>query len=194
MTDSHLDVETVPSAETTVASSAASEAGPSRLTPQSDKQDNGTDTVENAPVIGFSSKYQGSMLSARLAEDETVGDLKAILFSMTDVPPESQKLLGMVKGKQPSDVTLLGTIPYAPAALRARPTAAKAETTTKDTAAEADQACKLTVQFTLLGTPEAGRFKDQAAPTSLSSDQVDANEDLDYLDLQFPGPHSFRHL
>ncbi|SAM83994.1 uncharacterized protein UBRO_06329 [Ustilago bromivora] len=183
MTDSHLDAGTVPSAETTVASSAASEAGPSRLTPQSDKQDDGTDTVENAPVIGFSIKYQGSMLSARLAEDETVGDLKAILFSMTDVPPESQKLLGMVKGKQPSDVTLLGTIPYAPAALRARPTAAKAETTTKDTAAEADQACKPTVQFTLLGTPEAGRFKDQAAPTSLSSDQVDANEDLDYLDL-----------
>ncbi len=41
----------------------------------------------------------------------------------------------------------------------------------------------MTVQFTLLGTPEAGRFKDQTAPTSLSGDQVDADQDLDYLEV-----------
>lgn len=134
------------------------------------------------PMVGFSIKYQGSWLSARLAEDETVADLRAILFSMTDVPPESQKLLGMVKGKQPSDDTELGSIPYAPAALRVRPIPTKAESTTTDTAAAADRACKITVQFTLLGTPEAGRFKDQAV-NALFNDQVDAAEDLNYLEL-----------
>lgn len=195
MTDSSQDAVAVPPSEAMGSpvppGAEAPEAGPSRLTPPADKEGKDTDEaaeapmdVPSAPMIGFSIKYQGSMLSARLPEDETVGDLKAILFSMTDVPPESQKLLGMVKCKQPSDDTPLGTIPYAPAALRARPAAAaKTETPTKDTAAAAEQVCKITVQFTLLGTPEAGRFKDQAAPTSLSGDQVDANEDLNYLDL-----------
>lgn len=133
-------------------------------------------------MVGFSIKYQGTFLSARLAEDETVADLKAILFSMTDVPPESQKLLGMVKGKQPSDDTLLATVPYAPAALRARPSRTKAQDVTIDTAAAADEACKLTVQFTLLGTPEAGRFKDQAINSLPSSDQGEAVQDHDYVE------------
>ncbi|CDU24885.1 uncharacterized protein SPSC_04718 [Sporisorium scitamineum] len=165
-------------------SQASAEAGPSRLTPPSDRKDGevGAD-VETAPMVGFSIKYQGTFLSARLAEDETVADLKAILYSMTDVPPESQKLLGLVKGKQPGDDAQLGTIPYAPAALRARPVPAKAEGVTTDTAADADQACKMTVQFTLLGTPEASRFKDQTIPSILSGDQVDTAQDLDYLEL-----------
>lgn len=30
-------------------------------------------------------------------------DLKAVLFSMTDVPPERQKILGLVKGRLPAD-------------------------------------------------------------------------------------------
>ncbi|SNX86235.1 uncharacterized protein MEPE_04944 [Melanopsichium pennsylvanicum] len=171
----------------TSAISVSLDAVPSRITPASEKPDDILDTavgnaseVKSTPMVGFSVKYQGSVLSVRLAEDETVADLKAILFSMTDVPPESQKLLGMVKGKQPSDDIQLGTIPYAPAALRARP-ATKSQVTTVDTAVAADQACKITVQFTLLGTPEAGRFKDQAA--SSLADQVDAVQDLDYLEL-----------
>lgn len=32
-----------------------------------------------------------------------VDDLKALLQSMTDVPPERQKILGLVKGKLPPD-------------------------------------------------------------------------------------------
>ncbi len=61
---------------------------------------------------------------------------------MTDVPPESQKLLGMVKGKQPSDDTLLGAIPYAPAALRARSAAVKSESATTDTAVQQTKPAK----------------------------------------------------
>lgn len=176
------------------AAPSSSEAGPSRLTPPSSSSE--TTEEENdaesdaeavptaAPMLGFSIKYQGTVLSVRLAEDETVADLKAILFSMTDVPPESQKLLGMVKGKQPSDETPLGTIPYAPAALRPRPVRTQAEASkTTDTAVDAEQACKLTVQVTLLGTPEAGRFRDQVAGGTLSSDGAETVQDLDYLGL-----------
>ncbi|CBQ68822.1 conserved hypothetical protein [Sporisorium reilianum SRZ2] len=162
----------------------SSEAGPSRLTPPSDQKQVEVDgDAAPAPMVGFSIKYQRTFLSARLAQDETVADLKAILYSMTDVPPESQKLLGLVKGKQPSDDTQLGTIPFAPAALRARRAPTKAEGVTTDTAAAADEACRITVQFTLLGTPEASRFKDQSSASMLSGDQADAAHDLNYLEL-----------
>lgn len=179
-------------AEAEEASPPSAEAGPSRLTPpltakgeNGDGSDGGPSEAAPVPMVGFSIKYQGSVLSARLAQDETIADLKAILFSMTDVPPESQKLLGMVKGKQPTDDTQLGSIPYAPAALRARPTATKDKISTTDTADDVGAAfsIKMTVQFTLLGTPEAGRFKDQTAPSTLSGDQVDADKDLNYLEL-----------
>ncbi|KAJ9474761.1 hypothetical protein PHBOTO_004656 [Pseudozyma hubeiensis] len=187
MSASSSESTDTPSSQASHASSASSEssleAGPSRLTPPSDRtnDDMGAD-ASAAPMVAFSIKYQRTFLSARLAEDETVADLKAILFSMTDVPPESQKLLGMVKGKQPSDETLLGTIPYAPAALRSRPAPTKAENITTDTAVDADKACKITVQFTLLGTPEASRFKDQIIHNVAATDQ-DAVQDLDYVDL-----------
>jgi ubiquitin-like domain-containing CTD phosphatase 1 len=34
---------------------------------------------------------------------QRIFDLKAALFSMTDVPPERQKILGLVKGKLPPE-------------------------------------------------------------------------------------------
>ncbi len=34
---------------------------------------------------------------------QRIFDLKAVLFSMTDVPPERQKILGLVKGRLPAD-------------------------------------------------------------------------------------------
>lgn len=140
--------------------------------------------------IGFSIKYSGSALSLRLSEDETVSDLKAVLFSMTDVPPESQKLLGLVKGRQPADETLLGQIPYAPAALRKRvqPTipvstsSLEISLTSVSSSGSAEAPCKIQVFFTLLGTPEADRFRDQTGSTLLAGDLSDANKDIDYLD------------
>jgi len=38
-----------------------------------------------------------------IAESDRVFDLKALLQSLTDVPPERQKILGLVKGKLPPD-------------------------------------------------------------------------------------------
>ncbi len=34
---------------------------------------------------------------------QRIFDLKVVLFSMTDIPPERQKILGLVKGKLPPD-------------------------------------------------------------------------------------------
>jgi ubiquitin-like domain-containing CTD phosphatase 1 len=36
-----------------------------------------------------------------------VGDLKALIFSQTTVPPERQKILSLVKGKLPDDEVAL---------------------------------------------------------------------------------------
>ena len=42
-----------------------------------------------------------------VAETDTVGDLKALVFSQTTVPPERQKIIGLAKGKlSDDDVTI----------------------------------------------------------------------------------------
>ncbi|KAI5119947.1 hypothetical protein M0805_002136 [Coniferiporia weirii] len=47
--------------------------------------------------------WGGKMFELDIAEFDRVDDLKSLLFSMTDVPPERQKILGLVKGKLPPD-------------------------------------------------------------------------------------------
>ena len=42
-----------------------------------------------------------------VAETDTVEDLKALIFSQTTVPVKRQKLLGLTKGKLPTDETIL---------------------------------------------------------------------------------------
>lgn len=42
-----------------------------------------------------------------MAETDTVGDLKALVFSQTTIPVERQKILNLCKGKLPEDDTVL---------------------------------------------------------------------------------------
>ena len=42
-----------------------------------------------------------------LAESDRVFDLKAAIYSLTSVPPERQKLIGLVKGKLPPEDALV---------------------------------------------------------------------------------------
>lgn len=42
-----------------------------------------------------------------VAETDTVGDLKALIFSQTTIPLERQKILNLSKGKLPEDETVL---------------------------------------------------------------------------------------
>jgi ubiquitin-like domain-containing CTD phosphatase 1 len=47
--------------------------------------------------------WAGKTFTLDIAESDRVFDLKAALQSLTDVPPERQKILGLVKGKLPPD-------------------------------------------------------------------------------------------
>ncbi|GAA5994881.1 uncharacterized protein JCM10292_004410 [Rhodotorula paludigena] len=47
--------------------------------------------------------FKGKKQVVRVLESDTVGDLKHLLWSLTSVPPERQKLVGLVKGRLPGD-------------------------------------------------------------------------------------------
>ncbi|GAA5864530.1 hypothetical protein JCM3774_005156 [Rhodotorula dairenensis] len=47
--------------------------------------------------------WRGSKQQVSVVESDTVGDLKAVLFSLTRVPPARQKIVGLTKGKLPGD-------------------------------------------------------------------------------------------
>lgn len=66
-----------------------------------------------------------------IAESDRVFDLKAALQSLTNVPPERQKIIGLVKGKLPADDVCVGDLKLAPGK-----------------------------KFTLIGTPQGDEIKD----------------------------------
>ena len=45
-----------------------------------------------------------------MAETDLILDLKHLIFSLTQVPPERQKILGLVKGKLPADDLLVASL------------------------------------------------------------------------------------
>ncbi|BGP12797.1 hypothetical protein JCM10213_008058 [Rhodosporidiobolus nylandii] len=47
--------------------------------------------------------WRGVKHTVAVVESDTVGDLKQMLWSLTSVPPERQKIVGLVKGKLPGD-------------------------------------------------------------------------------------------
>ncbi|KAG8812363.1 hypothetical protein FRC17_002059, partial [Serendipita sp. 399] len=47
--------------------------------------------------------HSGKEYTVDLADSDRVFDLKALLDKLTDVPPERQKIIGLVKGKLPPD-------------------------------------------------------------------------------------------
>ena len=53
--------------------------------------------------IQLSFTWASKTFTLDIAESDRVFDLKAALQSLTDVPPERQKILGLVKGKLPPD-------------------------------------------------------------------------------------------
>ncbi|KAL6301591.1 HAD IIID h [Sparassis latifolia] len=75
--------------------------------------------------------WSGKSLALDIAESDRVYDLKATLQSLTDVPPERQKILGLVKGKLPPDEERIGDLKLVSGK-----------------------------KFTLVGTPEGHEIKD----------------------------------
>lgn len=54
--------------------------------------------------------WRGQKLPVTVMHDDTVGDLKGLLFSLTTVPPARQKLVGLVKGALPGDEISVGSL------------------------------------------------------------------------------------
>ncbi|EPS99032.1 hypothetical protein FOMPIDRAFT_1061039 [Fomitopsis schrenkii] len=75
--------------------------------------------------------WSGKPFELNIAESDRVDDLKGLLQSLTDVPPERQKILGLVKGKLPPDDETIANLKL---------------TTGK--------------KFTLIGTPQGQEIKD----------------------------------
>ncbi|KAJ7572057.1 HAD subfamily IIID h [Mycena floridula] len=57
--------------------------------------------------VSLSFTWTGRTFSLQVADSDRVFDLKAMLQSLTNVPPARQKILGLVKGKLPSDGGLI---------------------------------------------------------------------------------------
>ncbi|EJD02204.1 HAD IIID h [Fomitiporia mediterranea MF3/22] len=59
----------------------------------------------SAPEVWIKLKFtwSGKSFDLNIADTDRVYDLKSLLFSMTNVPPDRQKILGLVKGKLPPE-------------------------------------------------------------------------------------------
>ncbi|GAA6013232.1 hypothetical protein JCM11491_006322 [Sporobolomyces phaffii] len=104
----------------------------------------GTTSTELASehVYSLVMKWRGTSYDLNIAQSDTVGDLKATLFSLTGVPPDRMKLVGLIKGKLPADeeeVVKLG--------LATSDGASGASSTTKRK------------EFMMIGTPEGQEHK-----------------------------------
>ncbi|GAA5835350.1 hypothetical protein JCM3766R1_004764 [Sporobolomyces carnicolor] len=109
-------------------------------------------------------KWRNVAYDISLVESDTVGDLKAILFSLTGVPPERMKLVGLIKGKLPGDdqeIVKLGLQP------RTSSVIADASAT-----APVNKAAKRK-EFMMIGTPEGQEHKAPVGPTSAPGDEPD---------------------
>ncbi|KAK0549093.1 hypothetical protein OC846_004204 [Tilletia horrida] len=124
-----------------------------------------TNEEADARFFTFNIKYQKLNLTCRLSELDEVSDLKAVLFSLTDVPPDRQKLFGLVKGSLPPDQALLGSISFPLASIK-----------NKKKNEQGDQV----VQIMLLGTPLEATFKDPASVATFAADLSDNTEDIDF--------------
>ncbi|KAF9246355.1 HAD-like domain-containing protein [Melanogaster broomeanus] len=94
------------------------------------------DIAETWTSLSFT--WAGKTLSLELAESDRVFDLKAALMTLTNVPPERQKILGLVKGKLPPDQERISDLKIAAGR-----------------------------KFTLIGTPAGDEIKDPSELESL---------------------------
>ncbi|KAL7753484.1 hypothetical protein RI367_001259 [Sorochytrium milnesiophthora] len=87
--------------------------------------------MSNDDDLQLTATWSGKKLAIAVPPASTVLDLKMILFSLTNVAPVRQKLVGLVRGKLPDDATELSSL-----------------------------ALKLGHSFIMMGTPEELTFQD----------------------------------
>jgi ubiquitin-like domain-containing CTD phosphatase 1 len=92
-----------------------------------------------------------------------------VLYSATDIPPERIKILGLAKGKLPSnDDTALGELQFPPASLRGSPNPTTGERR---------------VTISIIGTPIDQTFRDPGA-AGIEEDTAGGLNDVDYSALE----------
>ncbi|GAA5949596.1 hypothetical protein JCM3765_002718 [Sporobolomyces pararoseus] len=132
-----MDIDS-PSTDAPVAIEGSLWGTPTATTSTSSSSSPPMDLPQEA-VYSLVMKWRGTNYDLNVAESDTVGDLKAILFSLTGVPPDRMKLVGLIKGKLPGDeeeVVKLGLS-----------TSATGATSTKKK------------EFMMIGTPEGQEHK-----------------------------------
>ncbi|KAI0053906.1 HAD-superfamily subfamily IIID h [Auriscalpium vulgare] len=68
------------------------------------------DDLESERWIKLAFTWSSKPFTLDIAESDRVFDLKGMLFSLTNVPPERQKILGLVKGRLPPDDERVGEL------------------------------------------------------------------------------------
>ncbi|KAG7448212.1 HAD subfamily IIID h [Guyanagaster necrorhizus] len=114
--------------------------------------ESGSGIVETWISLQFT--WSGRSFSLDIADTDTVYDLKGYLHSQTLVPPERQKILGLVKGKLPPDQVRITDLKLASGK-----------------------------KFSLVGTPEGGEIKDPSALEALPDIVNDFDLDMLFMDF-----------
>ena len=91
-------------------------------------------------------KHGSAVHSLRLAHEDLVEDLKAAIFSLTDIPPERQKILGLSRGRLPPDSSRISQLAPPPSSWKGR-----------------SELGERILALQVIGTPLVDTFKDPAA-------------------------------
>ncbi|PWN52527.1 HAD-superfamily subfamily IIID h [Violaceomyces palustris] len=142
--------------------------GPSSLQQPQD----GAEQHEEEVFVSFVVKYSNSFYSVRLSLSDSVADLKAVLWSLTDVPPPGQKLIGLSKGKIPQDDAKISELEFPPASTKPRPPKPGQSFTLHP--------AEVNVHVMLVGTPENDRFRDPQGTAKFAEDLEETAPDIDY--------------
>ena len=126
----------------------------------SEPGDDGTQPKKTSSIV-FATRFQGQELVLDgLQSDANVGDLKALVEDETAVPAKRQKLIGLCKGRLPSDEQPLSSL-----GLRGGPP----------------------FRFTLMGTPDDKLFVDPCDRDDLPEvlDDLDVDADFELLSARW---------
>ncbi|RKO98563.1 hypothetical protein CXG81DRAFT_15756 [Caulochytrium protostelioides] len=66
------------------------------------------------PQLPLRFSWQGKKYDLTVPLDANIAELKALITELTDVPPDRQKLVGLVRGKLPSDLIVLESLGLTP--------------------------------------------------------------------------------
>ncbi|SCV68280.1 BQ2448_401 [Microbotryum intermedium] len=109
--------------------------------------------------------WKGKKYDLTVVESDTVGDLKVTIWTMTSVPSERQKIVGLVKGKLPSDeVEVKSCLTITP---NGKPR-----------------------EFMMIGTPEGEEHKEMAGPTTAREQELD----IDYNSDEYKAAQNVRNM